>query len=549
MGDSNTQQMGKAQASSQGIVIGRVQKLSIDGVLVVERHIQDDQVAHEIARFSLAVQLAVVSLQREYDHIRAYQDVAMILKSHLMMMTDHEFKQQVVHLIEKEHINAEWALNQHIHHLIEKFESFEDSYLRERGHDIEQVGTRILQCFQGNEDQGADLHQQRIVLTDEFFPSEVIRLWRLGVKGLISTQGGQNSHAMIVARGLGLPMLVGVSGLLEAAEDYDLLVLDAQEGAWVLRPNTASRALFERKREALAAEQIGLAEYAERPSLSRDGWPLPIMANIEFADEIDHVNEVGADGVGLFRTEFMFLQQQDKMDESKQLESYRKVIQAMQGKPVTVRLLDIGGDKFEPVPEFFSSVHSGENPAMGKRGVRLLLSYPDLLATQLRALVQASAYGPVNILVPMVTQCEEMIQVREMIQQVCKGISCEEIKLGAMIEVPASVLIADDLAQVSDFFSIGTNDLIQYTLAADRSDEEVSSTFTADHPAIQKMIELTVIAAKKANIPVSVCGELAANTLWTETFLRLGMDAISMSVSKILPIRRQLSLVSQHKLN
>ncbi|OIO67155.1 MAG: phosphoenolpyruvate--protein phosphotransferase [Zetaproteobacteria bacterium CG1_02_49_23] len=539
------QAKGSALACSQGIVLGHVQKLSSYGVLVPERHLDIGQGQHEIARFSLAIQQASAVLQHEYEHIREYPDVAMVLKTHLMLIADQDFQQAVISRIRDELINAEWALQKQIRKLCRTFEAFDDVYLREKGRDIEQVGSRIMRCISGSESgEEVLIESGTILLTDDISPSEVIRLWRMGLAGLLSRQGGSNSHAIIVARGIGLPMLAGVNDVFDLAEEGDAFVLDAEASSWTLCPSASTYSLYAKKCEALAIEQLGLGEFAGRESKSADGYHLPLMVNLEFNDEVDRARSLGAEGIGLFRTEFLLMQSEKPLSESEQFNCYSGVVRGMQGKPVTFRLLDMGGDKISPSMDGVGDLRCGDNPAMGKRGVRLLLDRLDLLSVQLRALVRAAAHGPVYILIPMVTQCEEVTLIRNLVRRCSDELGLESPKVGTMIEVPAAVMIADELAKVSDFFSIGTNDLIQYTLAADRSDEEVSATYTADHPAILKMIQLTVAAAKQAGIPVSICGELAANPLWTETFLRLDMDSLSMSASQLLLVRRQLSLVS-----
>jgi len=266
------------------------------------------------------------------------------------------------------------------------------------------------------------------------------------------------------------------------------------------------------------------------------------MANIEFIEELDAAAEIGIDGIGLFRSEFLFINRVAPPDEEQQYAHYSAIIRCMAGKPVTIRLLDIGGDKAWLYQLVTDHHYGGANPALGLRGVRLLLRWPLLLKTQLRALLRAGEEGPLHILVPMVTCYDEMAQVRTLAKQIHRELGLKNpLSIGAMIEVPAAVLVADSLAQVSDFFSIGTNDLVQYTLAADRSDEEVASLYQPDHPAIQQLIKLTAIAAKKAGIPLSVCGELAAHPEWTASFLNMDMHALSMSINSILPIRRTLS--------
>jgi phosphotransferase system enzyme I (PtsI) len=285
-----------------------------------------------------------------------------------------------------------------------------------------------------------------------------------------------------------------------------------------------------------------LRPFADQPSQSLNGHAMKLMGNLEFVEEISLAKDVGVDGVGLFRTEFMFLNADVVPDEEQQYQQYVRVVRGMDGKMVVFRLLDIGGDKPALFEQLSGRRYGGENPAMGLRGVRLLLQWPEVLEMQLAAMLRAAEEGPIQVLIPMVTACEEVERVSEMIEQICmvRGLDAN-VEVGAMIEVPAAAMIADDLAKCCGMFSVGTNDLIQYTLAADRSDEEVGSLYHSGHPAILSLLKQTVRAAKGAGIPVAVCGELASDPEWTETFLNLGMDALSMSLSNILPIRKHLS--------
>jgi phosphotransferase system enzyme I (PtsI) len=344
-----------------------------------------------------------------------------------------------------------------------------------------------------------------------------------------------------------MPALVGAGGIFDDIENGDILILDAEQGRWVLNPTDEEMDSYQRFMQAVAVFKDGLQSFANQPSRSKDGHAMALMANVEFPEEVEISDQIGIDGIGLYRTEFLFMEGSKMPDEEAQYSEYLRLVQSMRGKQVTMRLLDIGGDKMGLYRGILGREFGGSNPAMGLRGVRLLLSQPQWLETQIRAMVRASAEGPVKILVPMVTQASEIERVRDMVDACCHIVGVSEVSVGTMIEVPAAVMIAEDLARVSDFFSIGTNDLMQYTLAADRTDEDVADLYEESHPAIQKMIQMTVDAAKDAKIPVAVCGELAAHPQWTEIFLRMGMDSLSMSLNQILTIRRQLSKSIYHE--
>jgi len=539
---------GSGVASSDGIVIGYIQKLAAGRHPIPERTIEHAGIPFELQRLDSALQKALKELDEEQEHLIGLktQEPLLILEAHRMMLLDPELIQKVRQLIEDKQINAEWALRQQLDAIGLVFDEIENPYLREKKSDVEQVGIRILRQLMG---QSLKLElpsgsEPQILLGQEFSPQDIVTLWRLGIAGIIAEQGGMNAHSIIVARGIGLPALIGSDNILDKAEDGDAIILDARLDKWILNPTGQDLEQYLNFMAAFEVIRIELEQFADKPSLSRDGQALPIMANLEFKEELTQTHHVGAEGIGLFRTEFGFLQSHDMPSHSTehQYRDYSHIIHSMRGAPVTFRLLDIGGDKPALFQQLSGYRYGGANPAMGLRGVRLLLHLPELLKHQLTALLKAAEDGPLNILVPMVTSVEEMEQVRDIIEA-CKhtlGVT-QHIPLGAMIEVPAAVMIARELATVSDFFSIGTNDLIQYTLAADRGDEDVGPIYSPDHPAIYQFIKMSVKAASKAGIPISVCGELAADPGWTQSFLNMGMDSLSMGLNSVLTIRKHLS--------
>lgn len=536
---------GFAAASSHGVVSGRIQKLDGWRIPIPEYEIQPEQVEQEILRLYDAVASAAQQMDDEMALVSQVEtsEPLRILHVHRMLLLDQELLDKTSQIIRDRLINTEWALRRQLNHIEAMFERIEDTYLRERKKDIQQVGQRLFQQLL-SQSNTADINTSKaqILMAHDFSPSEVVTLWQLGVTGLIAEQGGNNSHAIIVARGLGLPMLVGAGEVLDSVNDGDFVILDAENGCWTLNPSDADYAACADFVQNMNASRIKLHDFAHRPSLSHNGHAMPLMANLSLLEEVEAVHFSGAEGAGLFRTEFLYLQNQQPPDEQIQFQHYASVVQKMQGLPTTFRLLDIGGDKPALFQQLGGRHYGGENPAMSLRGVRMLLRWPEVMMAQIRALVKASELGPVQVLVPMVTMVEELEQVRD-IFDLCQrelGIS-RPIPLGAMIEVPAAVMVADELGKVADFFSIGTNDLIQYTLATDRGDEEVVHLYQPEHPAVRKLIQYTVDAAKQANIPVAVCGELASDPAWTQTFLNMGMSSLSMSPQRILSLREHLS--------
>jgi len=539
---SYVRRQGIAVAKSSGLVLGCAQKLNQKHQFIQEYKISSDATALEVERLSSAITKAVKKLRQEMNDLADVEvsgELKLILETHEMMLQDPELIKQTTHLIQNECINAEWALKKSLSQITQVFKQIKDVYLRSRKADIEHIGERIFEQLAGINQQ--QQYEQAIMVAQDFSPMDIVDMWRAGVSGFISIQGGENSHAMIVARGIGLP---GIAGLQEDffnwIEDGLSLILNAEEGRWVLHPNRQDLKQFEQEKQTLQFKQKRLKDYVNKPSVSQDGYRMPLMANIEFIEEIAMAQQQGVDGIGLFRTEFLFMQNETLPSEAVQQAYYQQVIQGMQGKPVTFRLLDVAIDKIK-VMDGMNSVFEGENPALGLRGVRMLLQNKIILKNQLRAIIRAAGDAEVFVLVPMVTVASEMVDVRQVLNEVCQDIGFTgKVCLGCMIEVPAAALVADTLAQVSDFFSIGSNDLVQYSLAVDRTDEHVSYLYDAGHPAVMQLLQMTVGAAQKYNIPVSVCGELAANPAWLHTFLTMGITSLSMSARHVLQMREQL---------
>ncbi len=543
---------GHAVASSAGIVIGRAKKLLHGRQPVVERAIHRDLIELEVARLQSAIEAAGQAIDIERKHLveGGVSDPLQILDMHRMLITDPELQAKSSARIRDGCINAEWALRQEMNAIQGVFEHIEDEYLRNRKDDIEHAGRRILDHLTGSmsESTEAIAHAEQhdgvpiIYVSDDFSVSDVVRMWRYGVAGIVTELGGADAHNIIVARGIGLPALVGAAGILSDIKDGDHLILDGEQNVWILNPSQSEEAAYEKFSAAISISKKELEVFACKPSLSADGRELKLMANIEFPEELDIAEHIGIDGIGLYRSEFLFINESSMPDEDFQAEKYGELVARMDGKPVVMRLLDVGGDRPWLYSDLAGHDYGGANPALGLRGARLLLRNPELLKVQLSAMFRAADEGPVHILVPMLTTAEEMEQIRDIAEQCRRRLGMTQaVPVGAMIEVPAAALIAEEMAKVSDFFSIGTNDLMQYALAADRNDEEVAAFYKTDHDAILQLIYMTASAAKKASIPVSVCGELAANPEWTTTFLNLDMAYLSMSASNILGIRRFLN--------
>ena len=536
---------GEAVARSHGVVMGLVQKLEVGCLHIPEYHVHEDAVATEQMRLQAAVTSALQELHGEYESLQALQEQepTLILDAHRMLLDDPEFIAYPKGLIVDEGINAEWALKQQVALLSATFDNMQDPYLRSKRLDIEQVGERLLRHLLACPFQPQVLTEQAtIMVAQHLSPSELVALWHAGVAGVICVQGSLNAHAMIVARGIGLPVLMGVNLDIHAVRDGDVMVVDAERNRWVLEPSAEEQASYHRVMDAFRLVQEGLMRFAGQASTSLDGTSLPLHANIDTSDELAVVARMGAEGIGLCRTELMFLEHRDVPSEEEQYQAYTQVVLGAAGLPVTFRLLDIGGDKPELFRRCVGYAYQADNPNLGLRGIRLLLQSPEMLETQLRALLRAAEHGDVRILVPMVSLAHELPRVRECMDACMQDLGMDRnVPLGCMVETPAAVMMADVLAGQSDFLSIGSNDLTQYTFAADRGDEDVAAYYQEGHHIIMSMIAQVVEQAHQRQIKVSVCGELAAHEGCTQAFLDMGVDALSMSVQSILPVRRHLS--------
>ena len=546
------QRQGSAATSSSGIVIGRVQKVRSGEFPIPERHIEAQDVPAELARFKQAIENSVGDFDRERQLLTELksQEPLHILDAQRLMLLDADLSRKIMDSITEEGINAEWAVHHQIQEIANVFDSINDEYLRARKSDIQHIGRRILSHLAGYDHEVLPNSTDAgplIVAGEDFTPIDVLRLWRQGIAGFIAEKGGPSAHSIIIARGIGMTALMGADGALSQLKDGDYIVLDGEQGVWLTNPSPETEAKYRALAQSVQDEELSLHVFAGLASQSRDGHPLRLMANLELEEELPQTRKLGAEGVGLYRTEFLLSVSEQLPDEDIHYQHYAQVMQAMQGLPVTFRLMDIGGEKPHLFEQFTGHQIRAANPALGLRGIRLLLHNGDMLRDQLRALLRASTEGELQILVPMVSRIEEMQEVRQMLTSLAEELGITDIPpLGTMIEVPAAVMIADALAEVSDFFSIGTNDLIQYTLAADRADEEVAYLYDTAHPALEPMLRLSVQAAHKAGIPIAMCGELASDLRWTELLMNMGFDSLSMGLHHILPVRQHLASLNYH---
>ncbi|MDO8694988.1 MAG: phosphoenolpyruvate--protein phosphotransferase [Sheuella sp.] len=536
------------QGVARGYAIGRVVVMGATALEVVHYRISDHAVEAEKNRLSHALKSTQLEMQEMAASLPddAPRELAALLSVHGMLLSDPLLADQALSLIEEKHYNAEWALTTQGQILGEQFAAMEDEYLRERGSDVRQVIERVLTLLSGSGsslklDHEGGHDDPLIVVAHDISPAEMIRLRGARFAGFATDLGGATSHTAIVARSMGVPAVVALGHVRTLVRDGDMVILDGANGTILVNPPEAALQEYRRLQQSYLDERAELALLKDVPSETLDGIPIELYANIELPDEAELALANGAAGIGLFRSEFLFMGRPDLPSEEEQYLAYSTVVKAMQGRPVTIRTLDIGADK-----TLDGEATVATNPALGLRAIRYCLAHPDLFATQLRAILRASAHGPVRILIPMIAHMHEIVATRAAIASARHELDArgqkyaERIELGAMVEVPAIAIAIEPFAAALDFLSIGTNDLIQYTLAIDRTDNEVSSLYDPLHPAVLRLIANTINAGVRVGIPVSVCGEMAGDSNLTRLLLGLGLTVFSMHPQQLLDVKREI---------
>jgi len=537
---------------SRGIAIGRAHLLRSAALDVKHYLISQEKIESEVERLSNAIAQVHAELQtiRQDLSPEAPSELGAFIDVHALILSDPIVSEQPLDIIRSRNYNAEWALLTQIDALSAQFDEIEDAYLRERKNDILQVGERILKALLGSANtispvSEAEVASQIIVVAHDISPADMLQFRDRSFVGFVTDLGGQNSHTAIVARSLDIPAAVGMSNASALINQNDWVIIDGDAGVVIVDPAPVVLDQYREIQNRLLRERKKLGKLKKTPAITKDGTEIHMLANIELPEDCVSALEAGAVGVGLFRSEFLFMGRTGFVNklpsEDEQFESYRKAVVAMKGKPVTIRTLDVGADK--PLDK---AEETALNPALGLRAIRYCLAEPQMFLTQLRAILRASAYGPINLLIPMLSHAFEIDQSLMLIEQakeqlrVAKKKFDEKILVGAMIEIPAAALTLPLFIKRLDFLSIGTNDLIQYTLAIDRVDHEVAHLYDPLHPAILHLLATTISAGAKADVPVAVCGEVAGDTKLTRLLLGLGLREFSMHPAQLLSVKQEI---------
>ena len=522
-----------------GIAIGKLKYYKKANNIVVRRSITD--AIMEIQRYEQAKQKAIEQLNSLYEKavVRVGEEGAEIFNVHAMMIEDEDYTESIQNIIQGQNVNAEFAVSTTGDNFSEMFANMEDDYFRARSVDVKDISERIIRILMGISDNDDLGDEPVILLAEDLAPSETVQMNKEKLLSFVTRLGSSNSHTAILARTMGVPALVGVD-VMEEWEGKTGIV-DGYEGKLIVEPQESVLEEYSKKKEAEEKQKQLLRELKGKDNITKSGKRVELYANIGSPADLGSVLENDATGIGLFRSEFLYLSSDHYPTENEQFQAYKKVLETMGGKKVVIRTLDIGADK---QVDYFN-LDKEENAALGLRAVRICLTRPEIFRTQLRALFRASAYGNLAIMYPMITSVWEVEEIRAISKAVRDELTADGIKIGnveegIMIETPAAVMVSDELAKMVDFFSVGTNDLTQYTIAVDRQNEKLERFYDPHHPALLKMLKIIADNAHKQGIWVGICGELGADTTLLEYFLEIGMDELSMSPGMILPVRKVL---------
>lgn len=529
----------KGKSVYKGVAFGKISVLKKDDYVVKRVKIEDTQA--ELQRVEEAVEASKQQLQKLYE--KALKEVgeasAAIFEVHQMMLEDEDYKESIENIISTQQVNAEYAVASTGDNFSQMFASMDDDYMRARAADIKDISNRLVKNLSGQSADVMDLDEPVIVVADDLSPSETVQMDKEKILAFVTVHGSANSHTAILARMMNIPALIGVDMDLEALHTGTEAAVDGFHGEFFVDPSEEVKERIQRKIEEEKEKQELLQQLKGKENITKGRRHINLYANIGSVADMGYVLENDAGGIGLFRSEFLYIGRNELPDEEEQFQAYKQAVQNMAGKKVIIRTLDIGADKQAD----YLNIEKEENPALGYRAIRICLAQPEIFKTQLRALFRASAYGNLSIMYPMITSTEEVAQIQAIVQEVkeelkADGIPYNDVEEGIMIETPAAVMISDELAKMVDFFSIGTNDLTQYTLAIDRQNEKLDRFYNPHHKAILKMIQMVVDSAHQEGKWAGICGELGADPELTETFVRMGVDELSVAPSMILKLRK-----------
>ncbi len=530
----------KGIGASPGIVIGRALIKKENEIKIEKEYLKNN--AQEADRLERAISSAKQELEEILKNAqeKMTKDEAKIFEAHILMLEDPEVFGQVREMIETENVNAEWALQETTQKFLNIFNSMDDEYIKERAADLRDVRDRIFRNLLGIEQYDlTKLDKEVIIVAKDLTPSDTAQMDKNKVLGFVTELGGKTSHSAIMARTLGIPAIVGVNNITQMVNNEDLIIFDGDEGLIYINPEDTLLQEYLRKKEEYQYFKVKLQDLVGKESKTKDGFKVELSANIGTPKDVEEILRNDGEGIGLYRTEFLYMDRDSLPSEEEQFEAYKVVAERLQGKPVVIRTLDIGGDKelsYLELPEEM-------NPFLGYRAIRLCLDRQEIFRTQLKALLRASAYGNIKIMFPMISSMEELLQAKKILQE-CEGelrekkiAFNENMEVGMMIEIPAAAIISDLLAKEVDFFSIGTNDLIQYTMAVDRGNQMLASLYTQFHPALLRLIKKVIDNGHQAEIWVGMCGEVAGDPKMIPVLIGMGLDEFSMSPGAILKAR------------
>lgn len=533
--------LGIGISASRQVAIGKAYLLLQQSPEINKRQVPQEQVLEEIARYKIALSSArgrLKSIRRQIPGKTA-KDIRAFIDTHLLMLEDSAISEAPIELVRSHYYSAEWALQVRRDELIRVFNEMEDPYLRTRKDDVEHVVGLVQSYLAGDTREHIEDLTNRIVVARDLTPADTILMKHQGIAGFITEFGGPLSHTAILARSLGIPAVIGIHQATQLFQEGETLVVDGAQGVVLADPTPEMLIHYRERIRAREKHEAELRLHIDLPAFTHDGERISLFANIELPEDIPTTLHNRADGVGLFRTEFLYMNRQNPPSEEEQLEAYLAAVEGLKGIPITIRTLDLGADKTSNG----GGCHPSVNPALGLRAIRLCLKEPRLFVPQLRAILRASASGPVRLMIPMLSSCQEMNDTLALIEQTKRELRREgldfdhQLPVGGMIEIPAAAIMAPAFARKLDFLSIGTNDLIQYTLAVDRMDEEVNFLFDPLHPAVLHLIRITIDAAEEANIPVGMCGEMAGDPRYIQLLLGMGLRELSMQPTALLETR------------